>query len=83
LKKGEVAMSVDLEAMERRLAALETAVAELQQRVSNGQPASSPNWIEQTSGIITHTEVFEEMMKYAREYRNADRPPDESEEPAA
>ncbi len=74
-------MSVDLEVMERRLAAMEAAVAKIQSTL--GMNAATPNWIEQVAGTVKDTEVLEEMMKYAREYRHVDDPREEAEEPAA
>jgi len=72
-------MTPDLTALERRLAVLEAAVAELQRRLSPALPA--PDWLEQISGIAKDEPDFEKVLEYGREYRYADLPPEEPEEP--
>jgi hypothetical protein len=66
------------EEFERRLVALEQAVAEIQRRL-----ASMPepqDWLYKVAGSISDLEAFEEAVKYGREFRYSDRPPDEDEE---
>jgi hypothetical protein len=78
-------MSIDLETLERRLAALETAVADIQKRLSMN--AIAPNWIEQVAGIMDDIpeDDYRRFQEYCREFRNAEYPtePDESPESAA
>jgi ABC-type transporter Mla subunit MlaD len=57
-------------------AAVEGAVAEL--RKSLQTPAA--NWIEQLSGSMKDFPEFEEVVRLGREFREADRPPEEGEE---
>lgn len=68
----------DLPNLERRLEALERAVAEIQRWLADA-PAPG-NWIEKISGSIPDVEAFREAMEYARAWRHADRPPDEPDE---
>jgi hypothetical protein len=58
-----------------RLAALERAVADLQQRLAGGVPAG--NWLEKVTGSITDETAFLEALEYGRAFRSAGRPPDE------
>lgn len=61
--------------IEQRLAALERAVAEIQQRL--GSASASGNWWEKAFGSIRDEAAFLEAMEYGRAFRHADRPPDE------
>jgi hypothetical protein len=66
------------EEFERRLAAVEQAVADLQRRL-----ASIPDpddWLNRVIGSISDVEAFEEALKYGREFRESDRPADEADE---
>jgi hypothetical protein len=63
------------ESLEQRVAALEQAVKDLQQRLANG--ATSESWLEKVSGCITDKEAFREIVELGRAIRAADRPPDE------
>jgi hypothetical protein len=58
--------------IEERLIAVETAIAELQQRLPP-QPAN-PNWLEQVIGSFKDEPAFEEVIAFGREFREADRP---------
>jgi hypothetical protein len=58
--------------IEQRLAAIEAAVAELQQRLPPPQPAS--NWLEQVIGSFKDEPAYEEVLAYGRRFREADRP---------
>lgn len=60
--------------IEQRLAALEAAVKEIQERL--GSPPSAQRWWEKIPPV-EDIEAFEEAMEYGRAYRYADRPPDE------
>jgi hypothetical protein len=64
--------------LEQRLAALERAVAELQQRLAVAAPAS--NWLENIGGRISDEATFLEAMELGRAFRQSDRPPDELNE---
>jgi hypothetical protein len=68
----------DDDAIERRLAAIEATLAEIQRRL--GEPPDQPRtgW-RRIVGSMRDEPGFEEMLKYGREYRMADRPA-ESEE---
>jgi hypothetical protein len=64
-------------ALERRVAAVEEAVAELR-----AQFASRPghaNWLEKVAGSISDEAAFDEALEYGRAFRQADRPPDDVE----
>jgi hypothetical protein len=66
------------EEFERRLAAVEHAVADLQRRlVDSHDPRAG---LQKLIGSITDVEGFEEVLRYGREYRYADRLPDEGDE---
>jgi hypothetical protein len=58
-------------ALEQRLAAVEAAVRELQQRLASGSP---PNWLEQITGSFRDEPAFEEILEYGRAFRQADCP---------
>lgn len=55
--------------LEERLAALETAIAELQEHI-----AISPqsNWLGQITGSFKDEPAFEEILTYGQEIRNGD-----------
>ena len=65
---------VDEVILERRLVALERAVADLQQRL--GGVAVSANWLNKVVGSISDEQAFLEALKLGRAVRDADRPPD-------
>jgi hypothetical protein len=60
---------------EKRLAAVEQAVADLQRRLAGTPPARS--WLEELTGSISDESAFLEAMEFGRALRRADRPPDE------
>lgn len=62
--------------IEQRLAALEEAVREIQSRLP--PPAPAEKWWESIPRV-SNLEVFDKAMEYGREYRYANRPPDEDE----
>jgi hypothetical protein len=66
----------DEAALERRLAALEQAVADLQRRLA--VPPAAGNWLEKVVGSISDEAAFLEALEYGRAIRHADRPPDDS-----
>ena len=53
--------------LEQRLAAVESQLAEL--RRQSGPPAT--NWIEEIAGTFENDPVFEEVVRYGREYRES------------
>jgi hypothetical protein len=61
------------EDVERRLAAIEQAVAEIQRRLA--KMPDPDNWLDRVIGSVTDVEAFEEALKYGREFRDSDRPP--------
>jgi hypothetical protein len=73
------AMTEEKEAgFERRLDAVEQAVAEIQQRLA-GVPHLD-NWLDRVIGSISDVEAFDEALKYGREFRRSDRPADVDDE---
>jgi hypothetical protein len=66
------------EQFERRLRAVEQAVAEIQRRLA--EAPNPDNWLERVVGSVSDVEAFEEALKYGREFRYADRPADEGDE---
>src|SRR5437879_2787418 len=59
------------ESIEQRLAALESAVANLQRQMSNGPAAQ--HWIERFKGAFRDEPAFAEVVEYGRALRAADR----------
>lgn len=58
--------------MEDRLLAMEAAIAELQKQVAfNRTPG---NWLEHITGSFKDDPVFEEILRYGREYRESNYP---------
>jgi hypothetical protein len=68
------------EQIENRLAALEKAVSELQTQLRGRGPAI--NWLERITGSFKDEPAFEDVLRYGREFRQADRPPEGGEEGA-
>jgi hypothetical protein len=62
--------------VEERIAALEAAVAELQRRLA--PPASAKEWLDRIH-TVTDLEVFDEVCRLGREFRESQRPPEENE----
>ena len=60
---------------ERRLTAVERAVAEIQRRLA--KMPDPDNWLERVIGSVTDLEAFDEALKYGREFRYSDRPADQ------
>ena len=63
---------------EKRLAALEQAVKELQQWRKTGGPAA--NWIDRLIGSVSDQDAFDKAMQAGRAFREADRPAGEGDE---
>ncbi len=55
--------------LEKRLAAIESAIAELQKQVVTPQPT---NWLQQITGSFKNEPVFEEVLAYGRAIRQGD-----------
>ena len=55
--------------LEERLAAVESAVSQLQQQVATPQPT---NWLQQITGSFKDEPAFEEMLAYGRLIRQGD-----------
>jgi hypothetical protein len=53
--------------IEERLAAVETAVAELQRQLAGGTPA--PSWVERFNGSFKDEPAFAEVVEYGRAFR--------------
>lgn len=66
--------------IEERLTAMENAVSELQRHSLMRPPAT--NWLEQISGSFKDDPAFEQVLEYGRQMRQADRPPDATDEKA-
>jgi hypothetical protein len=62
--------------LERRLAAVEAAVRELQRLVSSRAPG--PDWLARVTGSMRDEPAFDEVLQYGREIRQADRPPEDA-----
>jgi len=55
--------------IEKRLAAVETAIAQLQKQVATPQ---SINWLQQITGSFKDEPAFEEVLAYGRAIRQGD-----------
>jgi hypothetical protein len=55
--------------IEERLAAIETAIAELQKQVTTPQET---NWLQQITGSFKDEPAFEEVLAYGRTIRQGD-----------
>ena len=66
--------------IEERLAAVETAVSEIQRRLATLPPA--PDWLEQIIGSCKDEPAFEEAMALGRALRMAQPFPEDLEEQA-
>jgi hypothetical protein len=62
--------------VEKRLATLEHAVAELQRRL--GATPLDGNWLQKVAGSISDDAAFQQALDFGRAFRQADRPADES-----
>jgi hypothetical protein len=73
-------MSADIEQIERRLASVEGALAQVQQKV--GLAPSPASWVEQLSGSLADIpeEDYQRFLDCCRAVRNGD-PISETEEP--
>jgi len=60
--------------IEERLAAIERALNDLQQRLA----PSPTNWVERISGSMKEFPEFEQVLEFGRQFRHADRPSEEA-----
>ena len=60
---------------EDRLATLEAEVAQIKDRLQ--RVAEPPNWLDRVVGSMTRYPDFREVLRLGREFREADRPPDD------
>jgi glycine cleavage system H lipoate-binding protein len=67
---------LDEATIERRLITLEQTVGELQQKV-NSKPINE-SWLQKLTGSISDEAVFLEALEYGQNFRQSDRPIDES-----
>ena len=55
--------------LEKRLAAVEAAIAQLQKQVATSQPT---NWLQQITGSFKDEPAFEDVIAYGRAIRQGD-----------
>lgn len=55
--------------LEKRMLAVEAAIAELQKQLANPQPT---NWLQQITGSFKDEPAFEEVLAYGRAIRQGD-----------
>jgi hypothetical protein len=55
--------------LEKRMVAVEAAIAELQKQLANPQPT---NWLQQITGSFKDEPAFEEVLAYGRTIRQGD-----------
>ena len=68
-----------LENLEERLSALETEMAQLKQRLDQEMTPKTTHWVEQIYGIFADDPLFEEAVRYGREWRDAQGIPNEED----
>ncbi|NJN61720.1 MAG: hypothetical protein HC795_09510 [Coleofasciculaceae cyanobacterium RL_1_1] len=56
-------------ALEKRLAAIETAIAQLQQQLASDP---QPNWLQQIAGSFKDEPAFDEILTYGQAIRQGD-----------
>jgi len=78
IRGAGVSIMTKEEEFERRLVAVEDAVADLQLRLK--KMPDSEDWLYKVAGAITDVEGFKEVLEYGREFRYLDRPMDEDNE---
>ncbi len=67
--------------IEKRVAALEAEVERLKQEREKKAPSVTP-WWEKIIGTFANDPLYDEAMRLGREYREAQRPPDEDNVPS-
>lgn len=68
--------------LEERLAALETEMAQVKQRLGQETPPKTPHWVDQIFGVFENDLLFEDAVRYGREWRNSQRMDEETDAPA-
>lgn len=68
----------DTATLERRLEAVERAIADIQDRLAN--PFRPSDWLRNVAGSISDEAAFLEALEYGRAFRQAGRPPEEGSE---
>lgn len=63
--------------IEKRLEAVEAAVAELKKKVE--RPTGKPGWLKRMRGSMKGLKGFDKVVEYGRQFRQADRPSIEGE----
>lgn len=66
--QGGIKMATDA-SLEERLAAIEAAIAQLQQQTAISQQV---NWLQQITGSLKDEPAFEEILAYGRAIREGD-----------
>jgi hypothetical protein len=61
--------------LEERVAALESEVARLRERLAEEKPPAVVPWWEQIYGTFADSPEYEEAMRLGRDYRESLRPP--------
>jgi hypothetical protein len=69
---------MSLESLEQRVNALERTVAELQRKLA--ALPDGGHWLDRIAGSMKDEPAFLEVLEYGRQFRHADRPPDDAEE---
>lgn len=67
------------EALEERLAAVESELAQIKRQLAEENPRTRPASWEKMFGIFADSEGFEEATRFGREYREAQRPEEDTE----
>lgn len=65
--------------LEDRLAAVEDELAQVKRQLDAGRPQAAPASWERMSGIFADSEGFEEATRLGREYRESQRPQEDTE----
>jgi hypothetical protein len=60
--------------LEQRLAVVEAAIAEIQQRLASHPLPETLDLVERFTGIFEDEPAFDEVVAYGRAFREADRP---------
>jgi len=68
------------EVMDDRLTAVENEIAQIKRQLAAEKPQTGPAGWEKMFGIFAESEGFDEAVRFGREYREAQRPPEEPEE---
>jgi hypothetical protein len=61
--------------LEKRLAAVESAIREIQRLLAARSPAA--NWLDRVTGSMKDEPAFTDVVEFGRAIRQADRPPED------